>query len=160
MAQTGATAEMNAYVMVGAPGSGKSTYAGEIVLRENANIISGDSIREELYGDACIQGNWIDIHDKIEKYVSESAELGIPVILDGTHYRASYRKEAIALLRSYGYTNISAVVCDSSLATCLSRNFMRKRHVPDYIIKGIHEKLQASLKFIDIEGFDHINYIY
>ena len=160
MDQTGATAEMNAYVMVGAPGSGKSTYAGEIVLRENANIISGDSIREELYGDACIQGNWIDIHDKIEKYVSESAELGIPVILDGTHYRASYRREAIALLRSYGYTRIEAVVLDSSLATCLARNFMRKRHVPDYVIKSIHEKLQASLRTIDSEDFDNITYVY
>lgn len=151
---------MRAYVMVGAPGSGKSTQAGEIVLRENANIISGDAIREELYGDASIQGNWVAIHDRIEEYVAECAGLGVPVVLDGTHYRASYRREAIALLRSYGYTNISAVVCDSSLATCLARNFQRKRYVPDYVIKGIHEKLQQSLKNIDTEDFDHINYIY
>ena len=151
---------MNAYVMVGAPGSGKSTYAGELVLRENATIICGDSIREELYGDASIQGNWTEIHDKIEEYVAECASHGWPVVLDGTHYRASYRKEAIALLRSYGYTTITAVVIEASLAKCLAQNFKRKRHVPDYIIKGIHEKLQSSLKFIDSEGFSHINYIY
>ena len=156
----GVTTEMNAYVLVGAPGSGKSTQACEIVLRENANIICGDSIREELYGDASIQGNWVEIHDKIEEYVAECAERGIPVILDGTHYRASYRKEAITLLRSYGYTNVTAVVCDSSLATCLARNFMRTRHVPDYVIKSIHEKLQASLKTIYNEEFDHIDFIY
>ena len=152
--------EMNAYVMVGAPGSGKSTQAGEIVLRENANIISGDSIREELYGSADIQGNWVEIHDKIEEYVAECAEHGVPVVLDGTHYRASYRKQAIALLRSYGYTQIEAVVVDSSLATCLARNFQRTRHVPDYVIKGIHEKLQASLKTIYNEDFNHITFIY
>ena len=160
MVQTGATAEMNAYVLVGSPGSGKSHYAGELVLRENANIISGDSIREELYGDASIQGVWTDIHDKIEEYVAESAERGIPVILDGTHYLASYRAEAITLLRSYGYTNITAVVIEASLAKCLAQNFKRKRHVPDYVIKGIHEKLQASLRTIDSEDFDFINYIY
>ena len=151
---------MDAYVMIGAPGSGKSTYAGEIVLRENANIVCGDSIREELYGSADIQGNWAEIHDKIEEYVAETAGKGIPVVLDGTHYRASYRKEAIAMLRSYGYTKIEAVVVDSSLATCLARNFKRDRHVPDYVIKGIHEKLQASLKHIDSESFDRITYIY
>lgn len=151
---------LRAYVMVGAPGSGKSTQAGEIVLRENANIISGDSIREELYGAAEIQGNWVEIHDKIEEYVAECAERGIPVILDGTHYRSSYRKEAITLLRSYGYTRVEAVVVDSSLATCLARNFKRQRHVPDYVIKGIHEKLQVSLKHIDSEDFDFITYVY
>ena len=156
----GVTTEMNAYVMVGAPGSGKSTQAGEIVLRENATIISGDSIREELYGSADIQGNWVEIHDKIEEYVADCAGRGQPVVMDGTHYRASYRKEAIAMLRSYGYTKIEAVVVDSSLATCLARNFMRQRHVPDYVIEGIHEKLQASLKNIDSESFDRITYIH
>ena len=150
---------MEAFVMVGCPGSGKSTYAGELVLRENATIICGDSIREELYGDASIQGNWTEIHDKIEEYVAECASHGWPVVLDGTHYRASYRREAIALLRSYGYTTITAVVIEASLAKCLAQNFKRKRHVPDYVIKGIHEKLQSSLKFIDSEGFSHINYI-
>lgn len=156
----GATTEMEAYVMIGAPGSGKSTQAGEIVLRDNATIISGDAIREELYGSADIQGNWVEIHDKIEEYVADCAGRNQPVVLDGTHYRASYRKEAIALLRSYGYTRVEAVVVDSSLATCLARNFKRQRHVPDYVIKGIHEKLQASLRTIDNEDFDHITYIY
>jgi len=146
--------------MVGAPGSGKSTKAGEIVLRENANIVSGDSIREELYGDSSIQGNWAEIHDKIEEYVAECAGRGIPVILDGTHYRSSYRKEAVTLLRSYGYDKIEAVVINPSLATCLARNFKRARQVPDYVIKGIHEKLQQSLKRIDSEDFDFINYVF
>jgi len=150
------TKPMKAFVMVGAPASGKSTYAGELVLSENANIICGDAVREELYGDASIQGNWVEIHDRIEELVSECC--GIPIVLDGTHYLASYRKEAIALLRSYGYTHITAVVCNPSLATCLARNFMRKRHVPDYVIKGIHEKLQSSLKFIAIEGFNEVIY--
>ena len=155
-----ATTDMDAYVMCGPQGAGKSTYAGELVLRENATIISGDSIREELYGSAEIQGNWTDIHDKIEEYVADCAGRNQPVVMDGTHYRASYRREAIALLRSYGYTRVEAVVVDSSLATCLARNFKRQRHVPDYVIKGIHEKLQASLRTIDNEDFDHITYIY
>ena len=88
--------DLTAYVMVGAPGSGKSTFANELAESENAIVISGDDIRAELYGNADIQGNWVEIHDRIEELVSEAC--GMDVVLDGTHYRASYRKDAIAIL--------------------------------------------------------------
>jgi predicted kinase len=151
--------EMNAYIMVGAPGSGKSTQAQKIADTENASIVSGDRIRYELYGDASIQGDWTEIHDRIEAEVSDASALRRPVILDGTHYRASYRKEAVAMLRSYGYDNIEAVVVNPSLATCLARNFQRSRNVPDYVIKEIHGKLQSSLRKIYDEPFDRFNFV-
>jgi predicted kinase len=146
-----------AYVMVGAPGSGKSTYAAKLAEIENAYVISGDDVREELYGSAEIQGNWAEIHDRIEELVSEAC--GMPVILDGTHYLASYRKEAINLLKSYGYTKVDAIICNPSLATCLARNWSRKRNVPDYVITAMHEKLQKSLKNIINEPFDRLDFI-
>lgn len=151
---------MNAYVMVGAPGSGKSTIASEIAERENAIIACGDEVRRELYGDAGVQGNWTEIHDRLEQIVADAAERGVPVILDGTHYRSSYRKEAIALLRSYGYSKVEAYVVNPSLATCLARNFQRRRNVPDYVIKGMYEKLQDSLKHIYSEDFDHLHFMF
>jgi predicted kinase len=144
--------------MVGAPGSGKSTYAAKLAERENAVIISGDDIRAELYGDADIQGQWAEIHDRIETLVSEAA--GKSVILDGTHYRSSYRKEAIALLQSYGYDQIEAVVLDATLDRCIMQNAVRQRNVPRHVIVNMHEKLQSSLKTITNESFSHINYIY
>ena len=149
---------MRAYIMVGAPGSGKSTYAAKLAERENAVIISGDDIRAELYGDADIQGQWAEIHDRIETLVSEAA--GKSVILDGTHYRSSYRKEAIALLQSYGYDQIEAVVLDATLDRCIMQNAVRQRNVPRHVIVNMHEKLQSSLKTINNESFSHINYIY
>jgi len=149
---------MRAYIMVGAPGSGKSTYAAKLAERENAVIISGDDIRAELYGDADIQGQWAEIHDRIETLVSEAA--GKSVILDGTHYRSSYRKEAIALLQSYGYDQIEAVVLDATLDRCIMQNAVRQRNVPRHVIVNMHEKLQSSLKTITNESFSHINYIY
>jgi len=147
-----------AYVMVGAPGSGKSTYAAKLAETENAVIISGDEVRAELYGSADILGKWHEIWDRIDELVSESC--GMSVILDGTHCREDYRKEAIALLRSYGYDRVEAMVIDSSLATCLARNFQRTRHVPDYVIKEMHNNLQQSLKTITEEDFESINFIY
>ena len=144
--------------MVGAPGSGKSTYAAKLAETENAIVISGDDIRAELYGSADIQGNWGEIWERIDDLVSEAC--GVPVILDGTHCRKDYRAEAITLLRSHGYDRIEAVVIDSSLPTCIARDFKRERHVPDYVIKSMHNTLQHSLKTITEEDFENIHFIY
>ena len=144
--------------MVGAPGSGKSTHSQKISDSENAVVVSGDRIRYELYGDSSIQGNWSEIHDRIEAEVADAAAFNRPVVLDGTHYRASYRKEAVAMLRSYGYDDVEAIVVNPSLATCLARNFQRSRNVPDYVIKEMYGKLQSSLRKIDSDGFDAVNY--
>jgi predicted kinase len=150
---------LTAYVMIGAPGAGKTTYAKKLAETENAHIISGDDVRAELYGSAEIQGNWSEIWERIDELVSESC--GMSIVLDGTHYRKDYRQEAIMLLRSYGYDKVEAIVMDSSLATCLARNFQRsERNVPDYIVTSMHEKLQRSLEGIFEEDFDRLSFVY
>lgn len=151
---------MDAYVMCGPQGAGKSTHAHKLAQTENAVIVSGDDIRSRLYGSAEIQGNWVEIHDEIEAQVADAAALGRPVILDGTHWKKSYRSEAITLLKSYGYTRIEAVVCNPSLATCMARNWSRERDVPDYVLKMTYEKFQSSVKNILEEEFDRITFIY
>ena len=149
---------MNAFVLVGAPGAGKSTYAAKLAKEHNAVIISGDDIRAELFGSAEVQGDWDAIWTRIDELVADSSDRN--VILDGTHYRADYRSEVIALLRSYGYDRIEAVVINPSLSTCIARNFTRKgRNVPDYVVHEMYEKLQRSLKHIDSESFDTITHV-
>ena len=150
--------ELTAYVMCGPQGGGKSTKAKEIAALENAVVISGDDIREELYGSAEIQGNWVEIHDRIEELVSESC--GMSVILDGTYWKRSYRTEAISLLKSYGYDKIEAVVCFPSLSTCMARNWSRERNVPDYCLKMTYEGFQRESKGILSEEFDRITFVY
>jgi predicted kinase len=150
--------QVTAYVLVGPPGSGKSTYAAKLAEIENAVIISGDDIRSELYGSAETQGNWAEIWDEIDTRVSESC--GMPVILDGTHCRKDYRAEAIALLWSYAYDRVEAIVMETSLEKCLERNASRKRKVPEHVIEQMHSDLQQSLKTITDEDFDRFNFIY
>ena len=150
--------KLTAYVMIGAPGSGKSTYAAKLAKKENAVVISGDAIRAELYGDATVQGEWSEVQDRIETLVSECC--GMSVILDGTHYQSSHRKEAIALLQSFGYEQIEAVVLDASLERCLLQNAIRHRGDPRYMLVEMHEKLQVSLKNISNEDFFSISFIY
>jgi predicted kinase len=147
-----------AFVLVGAPGAGKTTYARKLAETENAAVISLDDVRAELFGSAEIQGEWWKIWDRVIELVEEN--VGRNVILDGTFYRKDYRAEAIDMLRSYGYWGVNAVVLNPSEATCLARNFQRtERNVPDYVVKEMHEKLQTSLKNIDTEDFDSIIYV-
>jgi len=147
---------MKAYVMIGAPGAGKSTLAAQIASNQNAVVISGDDVRAELYGDEASQGQWAEIQNRIEELLSEA--VGRPVIMDGTHHFSSHRKETIALLRSYGYSEVEAIVVNTPLNECLLRNATRCRHVPRHIVTGMHERLQKSLTHINIEGFTKVSY--
>lgn len=148
---------MKAYVMVGAPGSGKSTLASKLAKTENALVVSGDNVKSELYGEETGYGNWVEINDRIEELVSES--YGVPVILDGTHYLSSYRREAISLLHSYGYDEVEAVIVNTPLEECIQRNANRHRGVPRHVLLSMHHKLQNSLEFIDTEGFSYITLV-
>ena len=148
---------MDAYVLVGAPGSGKSTRAEKLAKEKDAIILSGDSIRAELYGDAANQGQWSEIQDRLEEMVSEA--VGCSLILDGTHHRRDYRLEALTLLHSYGYDNVEAIVVNPDLETCLIRNATRHRHVPRHVIQRMHGALQSSLRCIEDEGFTQVTYI-
>lgn len=151
--------ELEAYVMVGAPGSGKSTQVSKLMASHpDAVVISGDDIRAELSGDADIQGNYTEIHDRMLEILEEN--VGRTVIMDGTHYRAAYRKEAIAMLNSYGYNKVVAVVVDKPLAVCLRQNASRDRKVPEHVIERMHNSLQASLKSITNEPFHRIDFIF
>jgi protein phosphatase len=145
---------MKAYVMVGAPGAGKTTFAANLAKTENAVILSGDRIRAELYGNEASLGQWTEIQDRLEELLAEAA--GSNVVLDGTYYRREYRGEALTLLHSYGYTDVEAVVVNPSLETCILRNATRHRHVPRHVIEQMHGKLQKSLRGIDAEGFSRV----
>ena len=152
-----ATEKQQAWVMVGAPGAGKSTYAAKLAKKENAVIISGDNIRKELWGDAAFQGDWNSIRARMEELLTEN--LGRNIIIDGTHVMKAYREETIALLRSYGYMQIEAVVIDASLDKCIMQNAARQRNVPRYVIVDMWEKLQSSLKNLSDEDFSSIRFI-
>jgi len=62
-------------MFIGTPASGKSTLANQLAPKINAEILSTDQIRNELYKDETNQGNWNDIelvlHDRLKTCIKK-----------------------------------------------------------------------------------------
>ena len=82
-----------ATVLIGPPASGKSTLARTLAPLLTAAgdspalVLSTDAIRAEVFGDAAVQGPWIDIQQRLQQRLIEAVAAGIPVMIDATHAR-------------------------------------------------------------------------
>lgn len=137
-------------VMVGLPGSGKSTWARRYTRRYPSwLIVSTDDIRRQLYGDAAIQGEWRDIWRRVIQQLSGGRQAiaqgqASGVIYDATNVRRRHRREFVQTARGYGYAPVVAVWMDTPLATCLMRNRARSRQVPAEVIEKMYRQLTAA----------------
>ncbi|MFN3926802.1 MAG: AAA family ATPase [Pseudanabaenaceae cyanobacterium] len=146
-----------AIILIGIPGSGKSTLA-QSMLRTHPNLyayISPDQIRGRLYGDASIQGEWLQIWAEVKQQVMTAAEAGKNIIYDATNYKSKYRREVIELLKSYHFQPITGVCLQVPLWICLSRNQSRSRQVPEDVIIEMHRCLVLNPPSLR-EGFDRL----
>lgn len=143
------------YVMVGLPGSGKSTIAQKVknTLRDTI-IVSRDNVRfsminkEDQYF-AKEKEVFKTYINKINQYLSE----GYNVIADATHLNAASRNKL--LKNVHGYNELIAIVANTPIENCLERNSKRsgRKKVPDETIKSMANNFhEPTLE----EGFDKI----
>lgn len=143
-------AEIPLWLLIGLPGSGKSTLAQQWVHLGDRRIISTDHIRAQLFGDAAIQGTWLQVWREVRCQLRQAAEQVRrgqlqSVLLDATHVIQKQRRQAIALARNCGFTHITGLWLDIPLATCLQRNQQRSRQVPSEIIAQMHRCFVGAL---------------
>lgn len=139
------------YVMVGLPGSGKSTIAKGM---HGIKIVSSDSIREELYGDESIQGDGKVVFSILNKRVLTELEKDNNVVIDATCTR---RKDRVALCKRFRgvASSIVAIYVATPLEQCKERNAKRDRVVPEEVIDRMYEALRDKQPILN-EGFDSI----
>lgn len=145
----------NLVILVGPPGSGKSTYAEKFTRQaDNWIIISPDNIRSELTGDESNQSQNVKVFRQVYSDLVTHLDRGFNVIYDATNCRSSYRHKILNVVK--GHTNkIICVVFTTSISDCLNNNKKRDRFVPEDVIERMYFTLKKHPPTI-FEGFDAI----
>jgi predicted kinase len=150
----GRIAFMNKFIMmVGVPGSGKSTHADQIAKKENAVIVSSDAMREELFGNVWELGKNAVLFREMLKRCHQYLSEGRSVIYDATNIRSSERKRIIKKFIPYFK---ECYYVKTPLEKVLRQNAIRARNVPEDIIRRMYGKIQEPQL---TEGWDKINII-
>ena len=143
---------MTVLVLVGLPGSGKSTWAAA----QPITVLSSDTIRQLLAGDATNQQIHKEVFRTLRFLLRRRLELGAPAtIIDATNLLPIHRKPFIKLAHSLG-ADAEAVYFDTPLEECLRRNATRSRVVPPEVITALAAKLRPPTP---AEGFTKIHHI-
>lgn len=145
-------------MLIGLPGSGKSTWAKNY-KEENKNVIivSSDAIREELGLENTAEHNKI-CFDEVEKRTIKGMKNGFKVIVDATNLNYKKRMQFLRRVCPKNEEIIAeAVVIATSYENCLKRNSERDRVVPEEVIKRMRESFNFPLFN---EGFYDIRIVY
>jgi predicted kinase len=138
-------------VLVGAAGSGKSTFAARWF--DPSDVLSSDAFREILTGDAADQRATKTAFSIIHREVTRRLAAGRTVVIDATNVEASARRQLVSRARFAGVPAIAIVFALPS-DVVHARNAARSERVVDPEIVARHiTRLEAALPVILGEGF-------
>lgn len=146
----------NSFIMLcGLPGSGKSTYAKNI-LSDNTIWLSSDKIREELYGSEDEQGEANMVFDEMRKRTSKALKEGKDVVYDACNINS---KKRIALLKELRKISCikKCIICATPYEKCIERDSSRARTVKESVIKRMYMSWNTPFYY---EGWDEISIFY
>lgn len=136
-------------VLIGLPGSGKSTWA----RRQGGGVLSTDDIRATLSDDPTNQSIHGMVFATLRYLLRRRLELRRPVTyIDATNSTRQERRAYIKLAQWYGAA-VEAVYFDTPVEVCKQRNVGRDRVVPDWAIDMMAARLRPPTHD---EGFDRV----
>ena len=137
------------FLMVGIPGSGKSTWIAnqvDALAPEQYRIVSRDTIRFSILkeGEEYFKRENA-VFAQFIKTINDCVADGIPYIfIDATHISRASRAKVLSRLRASTPVALSVEVFDTSIETCIERNAQREgmAKVPNQTIYSMAKQFQ------------------
>ncbi len=124
-------------VLVGLPGSGKSTY----LERLGAKALSSDAVRGLLADDETDLSIHRAVFATLRYLLRRRLALRRPVTyIDATHLTPRERRPYVKMGETYG-CSVEAVFFDVPIEVCRERNRRRERVVPEDVLERMAAKL-------------------
>ena len=130
-------------LMVGIPGSGKTTLSKRVVDK-GFHYMNADSIRLELYGDEKTQGDPSEVFSIFFARLEEAMKIGKSIVIDNTNINAKQRKPILERAQQFGYEDVQLWFLDVPLEICLERNRNRDRAVEDEIVRNMYNSINSG----------------
>lgn len=143
--------ETKFYMAIGLPASGKSFYGKKIMKESNIEIISSDTIREELFGDINDQIHNKEVFNELHKRVYKALSEGRSCYYDATNLSRRRRRNFLKTLPK----NIEkiAILFATEYDIIFEQNKKRERHVPEDVIVKMAKRMTIPRKD---EGWDKV----
>ncbi|EFF93660.1 protein serine-threonine phosphatase [Streptomyces sp. e14] len=148
--------DLSLVVLVGASGSGKSTFARRHF--KPTEVISSDFCRGLVSDDENDQSASRDAFDVLHYIAGKRLAAGRRTVVDATSVQSDARKQLIELARRYDVLPI-AVVLDVPEEVCAERNAARadRADLPRRVINRHVRELRRSLRHLEREGFRKVH---
>ncbi len=142
-------------VLIGASGSGKSTFASRHFAR--TEVISSDFCRGLVADDENDQSASRDAFDLLHYIAGKRLAAGRLTVIDATNVQPEARKQLIAIAKEHDVLPV-AIVLDLPGRVCLDRNQARAdRAFGSHVISRQRDQLRRGLRGLEKEGFRRVH---
>ncbi|MGW1073667.1 polynucleotide kinase-phosphatase [Streptomyces sp. NPDC002537] len=154
--RTLAVPDLSLVVLVGATGSGKSTFAARHF--GPTEVISSDFCRGLVSDDENDQSASGDAFDVLYYIVGKRLAAGKLTVVDATSVQPEARKRLVRLAREHDVLPV-AIVLDMPEEVCAARNATRpdRAALPRQVIQRHRQELHRSLGHLEREGFRRVH---
>ncbi|WP_327267958.1 polynucleotide kinase-phosphatase [Streptomyces sp. NBC_01218] len=151
--------DLSLVVLIGATGSGKSTFAHRHF--KPTEVVSSDFCRGLVADDENDQSASGDAFDLLHYIVGKRLEAGRLTVVDATNVQAEARRKLVQLAREYDVLPV-AVVLDLPEEVCRARNATRpdRAGMPRHVVQRHRRELRRSLRGLEREGFRKVHVLH
>lgn len=142
-------------VLVGASGSGKSTFAREHFGAYET--LSSDAFRGLVSNDESNQSATAAAFDALQYVAGKRLDAGLLTVVDATSVQPEARRALVELAKAHDVLPV-AIVFDVPESVSVERNAVRTdRRIPAHVVKRQNDQLRRGLRHLGREGFRKVH---